>query len=138
MCTLECDIISRQYCKYFFFFSHQVLINYHVRVSSSFKAICKSSVCLFICKWICFTFDSNHALPFHFLSNSLINAEVCFVKAFKSLSRNIWKSLLEAIMDDHSRAQTFAFCSQRICYHLSRTPSQPKVSFPWSRKRSSL
>lgn len=40
-----------------------------------------------------------HALPFHFLLNSLVNAEVCFVKALKSPSRTIWvqKSPLEAI-----------------------------------------
>lgn len=28
-------------------------------------------------------FDSDHALPFHFLLNSFVNAEVCCVEAFK-------------------------------------------------------
>lgn len=48
---------------------------------------------------ITYTFDSSHALPFHFLLNSLVNAEVCFVKAFKSPNSTIWiqRSPLEAI-----------------------------------------
>lgn len=62
---------------------------------------------------------SGHALPFHFLLNSLVNADVCFVKAFlKALagpyeSRGaLWKL---SIMDDHSRVQTFALRSQGVC-----------------------
>lgn len=40
-------------------------------------------------RWLLCIFDSGHALAFHFLLNSLVNAEVCFVNAFKSHSRTI-------------------------------------------------
>lgn len=31
-------------------------------------------------------FDSGHALPFRFLLNSFVNAEVCYVEALKALA----------------------------------------------------
>lgn len=36
-----------------------------------------------------YTFDSGQALSFHFLLNSLVNVEMCFVKVLKSPNRTI-------------------------------------------------
>lgn len=38
---------------------------------------------------VTYTFDSGHALSFHFLLNSRVNAEMCFVKVLISPNRTI-------------------------------------------------
>lgn len=105
-------------------------------------------VSVFMCRWrgrhgllLC-TFDSVCALPFHFLLNSLVNAEVCFVKAFKSLSRTIWIQWnpLEAIY------YGWPLQGSDLCFALARGflasdqqhHHDQRQAFPPSGKRSSL
>lgn len=61
--------------------------------------------------------------PLHFLLNLLVNADVCFVKAFKSPNKTIWiqRSPLElSIMDDHSVEFRPLLASDRPHHHDQR------------------
>lgn len=93
-----------------------------------------------MCRQILCMFDSSHALPFQSPLNSLVNAEVCFVKAFKSLSRTTWiQKSPPSIMDDHSKVQTFCFVlAKGFASFRPTTPPWPEASLPQSGKRSSL
>lgn len=86
--------------------------------------------------------NSGHALPFHFLLNSLVNAELCFVKALKSPTRTIWvqRSPLEAIYYGWPlQGSDLLLCARKgFASFWPATPPWPEAGLPLSGKRSSL